>query len=166
MPTGARIVVTTFASVSSPKIVPWREHSSRVAGVVLGDVAGVANRPTAWTPGELSHPAVWHLASPNHRMLARSVGVFDSALEAVDDATGVLGEHAELETVLVRDRVGSSLGWFLRTGERPVISCARWYATDRDRRKSLDSALEALAGAELAPLHRASHPHLGVAVGR
>jgi hypothetical protein len=164
MPNGARIVVTTFESPSSPKIVPWREHSSRVAGVLLGEESGRPVAPASWAAGALSRPAVWHLASSNHRMLARSVGVFESALQAVEDATAALADQAALETALVRDRAGAALGWLLRIEERPIVSCARWYATDRDRRKSLAAAVEAIATAEIAPLVRISHPHLGIPV--
>ncbi|TPW73635.1 hypothetical protein [Schumannella sp. 10F1B-5-1] len=146
----ARIVITTFDSSASPKIVPWREHSTRVAGVVLGAADA---RPT--------QPAVWHLAGSNHRMLARSVSVFDSAAAAMADATAALESQTDLEPRLVRDANGSALGWFLRRGADPVIACARWYSTDRDRRKSLLAAVEGFVTATIAPVARVSHPQLG-----
>ncbi|TPW77148.1 hypothetical protein [Schumannella soli] len=185
MASAARIVVTTFDSTASPKITPWREHSSRVAGVVLGvdgrpsrplvdlgpapaDVTGRRSepRPTGIARVVIDadrgvQPAVWHLAGSNHRMLARSVAVFESAAAAVADATAALADFAALEPRLVRDLNGSALGWFLRRDEEPVIACARWYSTDRDRRKSLLAALEALVTATVAPVARVSHPQLG-----
>lgn len=108
-----------------------------------------------------AQPAVWHLAGSNHRMLARSVAVFESAAAAVADATAVLADVTALDPRLVRDLNGSALGWFLRRDDEPVIACARWYSTDRDRRKSLLAALEALVIATVAPVARVSHPQLG-----
>lgn len=133
MTAGARIVVTEFP-LGSSRLVPWRRHSIDVLG-------GLRAAP----PEPSGSPAVWHLAASNHRMLARSVAVFSSAREAVRSAGRVLTSTAQLEAIHVRSESG--LGWFLRLDDEPLVACARWYSTERDRRKSVDAASAALRGA-------------------
>lgn len=138
-----RVIVTAFGPGHADRLEAWRAHVSRV----LGDQqVGAA----AESPGG----AVWHLASVNNRMLARRGAVFGSAAEAVDDARASLRAQAGYDAVLVRDRRMLALGWYLRSTSGPVIVSARWYSTDRDRRKSLDAAVDALRIAVVEPATR------------
>lgn len=146
MASAARIVVLVFSDRSVSRLSPWRAH----AAAATGNSAPVVKRAAV--------AAVWQLAAPNNRPLARSAGVFDVPALALADAHDVVAAGPRLVPVLVRREHSDELGWHLLLDERPVVTCSRWYLADRDRRKALDAALEAFAHELVAPVVRSIDP--------
>lgn len=158
---GPRIVFTRFLSGDSPKLVPWVAHVRQVTAGRAGETASADLADTA---------IVWQLVSANNRHLARSVAVHPSFEAAVESARGIVAASDDLEVELVSQPSRGSYGWFATSDEGPVLSCARWYVTPRDRQHSISLALKALRDAELQPgvrhvhhAHEESAPELSLA---
>ncbi len=155
MSAGARIVFVRFQSPESPKLAPWSAHADRVIGRSV-----VA--PADDLPGGT---IVWHLVSANNRELARGARVLDSFGDARADAQAVVDAADRLEVSMVSETGRGQYGWFAALDGEPVATCARWYASDRDRRHSVRLALLQLAGARLHDGARLTDPALMAGTG-
>lgn len=144
MAVGSRVVFTRFASAQSTKLTPWQHHSSRVTGYPAADVPEL--RGAREDPGAL----VWHLISGNNRMLARSARIFGSLPEAALNAASAAAAARHLAISHVDDGRGER-GWYATLADVPILTCARWYISERDRRNSIESALTSLEIATLRP---------------
>lgn len=151
MSAGARIVFVRFQSAESPKLAPWSAHADRVIGRAAG--------------GSASGTIVWHLVSANNRELARGARVLDTFGEARADAQTVVDAADRLEISMVSESGRGQYGWFAAIDGEPVATCARWYASDRDRRHSVRLALVQLAGARLHDGARLTDPALMAGTG-
>jgi hypothetical protein len=146
---GPRIVFMRFQSSASPKLVPWLSHTSRVIGV-----------PLAVSQEVVENLVVWQLVSANNRELARGIGAHESFDEALANASIVADSGDERVVELVSNSARGDYGWFVTIGGVPVMTCARWYFTDRDRRHSIELALKSISIAQLHTGARLSDPAL------
>ncbi len=137
MSVGTRIVFTRFLTIHSSKLVPWQEHTRRVAGVQLVLVEDSDAEPAI----------VWKLASANNRTLGRSAAIYSAFDDARADAESLVARAHELESRLASNELSGAYGWFLEAEGTPSVVCARWYSTARDRNQSLEIARTALAAA-------------------
>jgi hypothetical protein len=153
MAQGPRVVFTRFDTETSPKLALWSAHVSRV--LAREDVA-----PTEPDPHGEESVLVWQLVSANNRQIARCARQHRSFDAAWNDATEVVATAGELEFVQVSERGRGVYGWYARASERPVLVCAKWYITDRDRRQSMQLASLAVAKAELRTGARLIDPAL------
>lgn len=144
-----------FLSIDSSKLQPWREHCRRVAG------QSVASAPTALSGRDPDRSVVvWNLVSGNNRVLARSASIFSSADAAKSSAESVAGNNGTLRIRMTTDKIRGVYGWFGTIDGAAVITCARWYSTERDRRQSIDLAVISLPVALIQPGARLVHPEL------
>jgi hypothetical protein len=153
MSVGPRIVFTRFVTGETPKLRPWREHYRRVVGA----------DPHVADPhvdGVVETAVVWNLVSANNRALARSAGVHPNFEDAVAGARAAVSAGSMLDVVLVSEQRRGVFGWYLALVGDPVMTCARWYVTERDRRHAIDLALTSLAIATLHPGSRLMDPAL------
>lgn len=163
MSIGPRVVFTRFSSASSPKLGPWRDHAARVMGhtpemvepTLESRYASMPDREPE-SPGESA--IVWHLVSANNRMLARSAQIFRRFDDAVDRAERTVAAAALLEVSYVGDESRGMHGWLAVSGGTTVMTCARWYLSDRDRRHSIDLAVTSIGLAMLRPGARLIDP--------
>lgn len=139
MSVGPRIVFIRFLSGDSPKLVPWVTHAERVAGESQLEAA------EATEGGRV----VWQLVSANNRELARGCYVHNTFEEARADAASVVGLTDGLEVALVSEAARGEYGWFATVDGRPVVTCARWYSTARDRQHSIELAIRSIPAATL-----------------
>jgi hypothetical protein len=151
MSVGPRIVFTRFASGTSPKLRPWREHVRRVTGFAP-DVLGGAE--------EGDGVVVWNLVSANNRELGRGAQLFHRFADAVIDAQSAVDTAALMEVALVSGDHDGVYGWKASLNGHAELICARWYQTGRDRQHALMVALSALAVAALREGARSTHPAL------
>ena len=153
MPLGPRIIFVRFLSDESPKLTPWIAHSVRVVGP----------RPLVSTvpaPAGDEGRLVWQLVSANNRQLARGVDVFASFEQARTHASSVVSSLAGLSIEVVSEARRGMYGWYATLDGLPVMTCARWYLTDRDRRHSSDLAIRSIANAVLLSGARLTDPTL------
>jgi hypothetical protein len=142
MPNGSRVVFLQFPSSQTAKLGPWQDHARRVAGVIAEVVSA----------DSLPSPVVtWQLVSANNRKLARSARLYPHFEAAESGALAVIDGSEMLETRLVSDSANGMYGWHAVADGSSVITCSRWYATERDRRYSIDLALGSIATAYLQP---------------
>ncbi len=140
MSPGPRIVFTRFISGDSPKLTPWIAHLRQV----------VAGAPTPVTDVDADEGAiVWQLVSANNRHLARSAAIHASFAEAETSARAIIAAAPTLDVEFVSQPSRGSYGWFVVDHAEPVMLCARWYVTPRDRRQSIELALRSLDEAEV-----------------
>ena len=153
MSLGPRVVFMRFLDDESPKLKPWMFHEASVLGAHPRpeQVVGSTNRE-----GSL----VWQLVSANNRQLARGVGIHGTfelarlhAERVVDSGSRVVVEH-------VSEPLRGVYGWFATVDGEPVMTCARWYVTDRDRRHSSELAARSIPIAVLLAGARLSDPTL------
>ncbi|PZQ90773.1 MAG: hypothetical protein DI534_06150 [Leifsonia xyli] len=127
MSTGARVQFIRVDPTDPVRMASWIHHISRLTGA-----------PATPTP---AHPVVvWQLTAGNHRVLARGATTSASVEEAHDDVASVVAARERLVPRMVRLESSRAYGWLLLDGAVPVLTCARWYALERDRRESLRSA--------------------------
>ena len=152
MAVGPRIVFVRFLTSDSPKLAPWVAHARRV----------VESKPdtVATKPSEGEGVIVWQLVSANNRQLARGVDVHESFEGAHADASIAVGARSQLSIDLVSEAGRGVYGWFASLDDRPVVTCARWYFTDRDRRHSIELALKSISVATLHTGARLTDPAL------
>jgi len=153
MSLGPRVVFVRFLNGESPKLSPWVAHANRVVG----------DRPVApVTPSSSGEKErlVWQLVSANNRQLARGVGVHESFELARAHAGRVVDSAAELSIEFVSEAGRGVYGWFASLRGVPVMTCARWYLTDRDRRHSSDLATRSISTAVLLAGARLTDPTL------
>lgn len=93
---------------------------------------------------------VWQLVSANNRQLARGIDIYESFDEARSTVSDLMEGSASLCVELVSEPGHGVYGWYLSLDGRPVVTCARWYLTDRDRRNSITLAMRSLAVATLS----------------
>jgi len=153
MPLGPRVVFVRFLNDESPKLTPWVAHATRV----IGD-RPVASASPASSTGE--GRVVWQLVSANNRQLARGVGVHESFEHARTHASRVVDSGAELSIEFVSEAGRGVYGWYASLDGIPVMTCARWYLTDRDRRHSADLASRCISVAVLLAGARLTDPSL------
>ena len=103
---------------------------------------------------------VWQLVSANNRMLARSAVIYGTFDEAVVGARNAAAAGEELSVGFVSDDRHGLFGWFVSFGGDPLMTCSRWYLSERDRRHSIELALSSLLVALLSPGARLIHPSL------
>lgn len=151
MPLGPRVVFVRFVSGDSPKLSPWLAHVARVLGS-----SARANKALLKNDGVL----VWQLVSANNRQLARSVAVYSSFESATASARAVVHSAGQLEVELVSEAGRGMYGWYATIAGNPVMTCARWYMTDRDRRNSIELALRSAGVATLHTGARLTDPAL------
>ena len=149
MTVGPRIVFTRFATSTSPKLRPWREHVRRVTGTAP-EVIGFED--------ESASVIVWNLVSANNRELGRGAQIFQRFDEAVLSAQRLIAEQLDVAPVS-GDRDGV-YGWKAAYQGVTELVCSRWYQTDRDRQHSITIAMTALRAASLRAGARFNHPSL------
>ncbi len=140
MSVGPRIVFVRFIDGDSPKLSPWIAHVARVLGPVF------RRQVSAGHEGLL----VWQLVSGNNRQLARSVAIYDSFESATASARAVVESGLILSVESVSEAGRGVYGWYACLNGDPVMTCARWYVNDRDRRHSIELALKSVT---IATLH-------------
>lgn len=150
MSAGPRIVFVRFETADSPKLAPWVAHSTRVIGARSD---AVATKPATGA-------VVWQLVSANNRQLGRGALVVDTFEGARADASRIVADSGRLSVEPVSEAGRGVYGWYASLDGLPVITCARWYGTDRDRRHSIDLALRALSTADLHSGARLTDPAL------
>ncbi|MEO5921533.1 MAG: hypothetical protein ABIQ01_10380 [Pseudolysinimonas sp.] len=132
----------------------WVHHVARLTGA-----------PAAAVP---EHPVfLWQLLAANHRVLARGSNAHDSLDEAKEDVTAVVDARERLAARMVRLESNRGYGWMLLREFAPVLTCARWYTLERNRRESLHNArigLDLLAMASRLDVDVAVGIDVGVAV--
>lgn len=144
-----------FLGMDSSKLQPWREHCRRVTG------HSVALAPTSLSGRDIDRSVVvWNLVSGNNRVLARSATIFPHADEANSAAESVTGNGGTLKIRMTTDEIRGVYGWFGTIDGAAVITCARWYSTERDRRQSIELAVISLPVALIQPGARLVHPEL------
>jgi len=153
MPVGPRVVFMRFLDDESPKLAPWISHATRV----IGDRSVAPLTPN--TTGNQGR-SVWQLVSANNRQLARGVGVHESFELARIHAQHVVDSGPELSLEFVSESGRGVYGWFASFAGVPVMTCARWYLTDRDRRHSGDLATRSISSALLLAGARLTDPSL------
>jgi hypothetical protein len=152
MSVGPRIVFVRFAAIDSPKLTPWLGHLQRVVGLHSSVSAPHTDSGNVF---------VWQLMSANNRQLARSADVRDTVEVALADAREVVDSCRDLSIELVGEESRGVYGWYAAIEGRPVMTCARWYLSGRDRRHSIDIAMSAVETASLRPGVRSADPALG-----
>ena len=135
MSNGPRVIFLRFASADSPKLGPWKEHGRMVVGLPL--------------PAASDSAVIWHLSSANNRMLARSARVYREVAEAAASLRSSVESFGSWTISLVSDEAHGHYGWYASSEGEPVMICARWYTTERDRRQALDLALDSIVVAEV-----------------
>ena len=150
MSVGPRVVFVRFISGDSPKLSPWLAHVARVLG------SAFRPQPSRSDEGLL----VWQLVSGNNRQLARSVAVYSTFEQATADAARLVERGTELIVELVSEAGRGVYGWYASLDGEPVMTCARWYVTDRDRRHSIELALKSVSVAVLHTGARLTDPAL------
>lgn len=103
---------------------------------------------------------MWQLVSANNRQLGRGVGVHATFELARAHAQQVVEAASALTLEHVSESDRGVYGWFATLEGEPVMTCARWYLTDRDRRHSGDLAKRSIALATLHAGSRLSDPSL------
>jgi hypothetical protein len=149
MTVGPRIVFTRFATSTSPKLRPWREHVRRVTGAAPALIG---------FESESESVVVWNLVSANNRELGRGAQIFQRFDEAVLSAQEIIGQ--ELDVVPVSGDRDGVYGWKASYAGVTEFVCSRWYQTDRDRQHSISIATTALRAASLRAGARFNHPSL------
>jgi hypothetical protein len=127
---GPRIVITRFPTAQASRLQLWNQHSERVIGFAPELPADIGDGG-----------AVWHLSAGNNRMVARGARVFTNPDDAREDAARVFRDRVKLTARMVKHGGSAIYGWWAQLDERPVLTCSRWYSTERDRRTSLRLAL-------------------------
>lgn len=152
MSVGPRVVFTRFVTRDSPKLTPWTAHRDRLIGRAGASVAG----------SSLDHDVaiVWQLVSGNNRQLGRGADVHGSFESAAETARSVVESAGDLTLAAVSEAGRGLYGWYAVLEGTPVMTCARWYTTERDRHQSGALALSAIARAELAVGTRLMDPAL------
>jgi hypothetical protein len=151
MSVGPRIVFTRFASSTSPKLRPWREHVRRVTGS-LPEVIG-------FEPDSVP-VIVWNLVSANNRELGRGTGIYQRFDDAVVSAQRLVAQSDALQIATVSGDRDGFYGWQAVLLGTTELVCSRWYQSERDRHHSSAIALTALGAATLREGARANHPSL------
>jgi len=142
MSAGPRIVFTRFVTADTPKLRPWADHALRVSGQDNG-IVPVSN------PADESTAVVWSVVSANNRSLARGARIFASFRDASASAREVQKIVAEADIVLVSEQSLGRYGWFLQHDGGAIVTSARWYSTERDRKYSIGLATKSIALAVL-----------------
>lgn len=153
MSLGPRVVFMRFLDDESPKLTPWTAHATSVLG---GRVP--SHPPVSATSDE--GRSVWQLVSANNRQLARGVGIHSSFDSARQHAELVVESNGRLEIEHVSESGRGVYGWFATLDGVAVMTCARWYMTDRDRRHSSELAARSITAAVLLAGTRLSDPTL------
>lgn len=151
MSPGPRIVFVRFLTNDSPKLVPWAAHVRRVVG---------ANPRQTVEPKPSAGILVWQLVSANNRQLARSADVYETFEDATDSARAVVSSRDDLVVDLVSELGRGVYGWYASLAGVPVMTCGRWYDSDRDRRHALELAVRSMSVATLHSGARLTHPTL------
>lgn len=155
MSLGPRVVFVRFLDDESPKLKPWTTHASSV----LGADSRVVPAMSSAAPQSVGS-AVWHLVSANNRELARGVGVHSTFELARKHAERVVELGAQIVIEPVSEPARGVYGWYASIDGEPVMTCARWYVTDRDRRQSGELASRSIVAAVLLAGSRLTDPTL------
>lgn len=153
MSVGPRILFTRFVSGDSPKLQPWISHLRRL-------VAADGQVPPVPIDDLDNGAMVWQLVSGNNRQLARSVRVYSTFEDALAGAKASRALASQLEVALVSEHHRGVYGWYASIDGEPLITCSRWYDTERDRFRSINLAIPSLAAAVLLPGARLMSPAL------
>ena len=151
MSVGPRIVFVRFVTSESPKLTPWIAHTGRVIGTRARELQDA--KPVHGI-------VVWQLVSGNSRQLARGVEIHETFEDARDNATSVLNGGPALAVQRVTEAGRGMYGWFASLDDNPVMTCARWYPTDRDSRRSIDLAIRSIPVTTLHEGARLTDPTL------
>lgn len=152
------MVFTSFPTALTPRLDSWRSHLAAVlgeptAGSAMGGAsmsgASTASASTARDADADSKDAdanatVWHLVSSNNRTIARSAVIFGRTATAIEDALHLVESGDELQVRLVSVPDRATYGWYGTLNGIAAITCARWFATERDRRESIELAIASL----------------------
>jgi hypothetical protein len=104
--------------------------------------------PSAET-GAPGSAVIWHLSSANNRMLGRSARIYADVADAAASLRSNIQHFESWKIKFVGDEVRGNYGWYASVDHEPVMICARWYTTERDRRQALDLALDSIVVAEV-----------------
>ena len=144
MSNGSRVIFTRFSAPESSRLSAWRSHFAAVVGAPLADADPGSGR-------ERLGASVWHLVSANNRTLARSPSTYANVDDAVDSASALIASSAEVQVHFVSAQSRLGYGWYGTLIGETRLTCARWFATERDRRQSIELALNSLAAATTSP---------------
>jgi hypothetical protein len=86
--------------------------------------------------------------------------VYSSFESATASARAVVHSASQLQVELVSEAGRGMYGWYATIAGNPVMTCARWYMTDRDRRNSIDLAMRSVGVATLHTGARLTDPAL------
>jgi hypothetical protein len=153
MTVGSRIVFMHFSSARSPKLNLWNDHFHRVVGQD-------AKRPNADSEQADDGAFVWHLISANSRMLARGASIHATLEGAMEDTSRLQAIAGEIQFRHVCDKFRGPYGWYAAAEGIVALTCARWYATERDRRSSIELTMTSLSIAILRPETRLVQPEV------
>ena len=151
MSIGSRVVVTRFIELTSPKLMPWRDHVFSVVGT---QPAQLMRSDPALTRAA----SVWHLVSANNRPLARGAAIHESVEDCFADARQAIESACRMTVQLVEPDEHGPFAWYLTLAGASVVTCSRWVPTVRDREHSIALALASLATAKLRPTARLMNP--------
>lgn len=127
MSTGARVQFIRVAPSDEARMTSWIHHIARLTGT-----------PVDVLP---DHPVfVWQLLAANHRVLARGALAAPSLEAAKADVAAVVDARDRLVARMVRLEASRGYGWMLLNDGEPVLTSARWYTMERNRRESLTNA--------------------------
>jgi hypothetical protein len=152
MSVGPRVLFTRFVNGDSPKLQPWLDHLRRV--VPLTD------RPPTLAVDLMDSAVVWQLISGNNRQLGRSARIHSSYKRAADDARSAIESVHALDLVEVSEQFRGTYGWYATAAGDPIITCSRWYSTERDRQNAFALAMLSLSAAEMLGGARLMDPAL------
>lgn len=155
------MIFMRFSHREANRLQPWQEHCSRVTGRIPAVEFAVDPQPK-------SDPSVvvWHLVSGNNRVLARSAAIYSSLDQATTGALEMSRAGESLAITQVFDQIRSVYGWYGSIADRAVITCSRWYGSERDRRQAIDLAVISFRGAVIQSEARIIAPDLSSSLSR
>lgn len=124
MAVGAKVHFIRVEPHEEARMSSWLHHLTRLTGSTGMPIP--------------DHPVyVWQLLAANHRVLARGAAFRDTLDEAKGDVTALVAGREHLAARMVRLESTRGYGWMLLRDGSPALTCARWYAMERNRRESL-----------------------------
>ncbi|HWH25610.1 MAG TPA: hypothetical protein VNT53_03065 [Pseudolysinimonas sp.] len=137
MSDGPKVVYTRIAAGDPDRARRWLAAVSQLHRV--GDEVAIP-----WQRPDTGDVTVWHLASRNHRTLARGACLYGSRDDAVAAVGQITASAPELVVRLVARRHPGSYGWYATLNGNVAFTAARWFDSERSRRESIELAFAAI----------------------
>lgn len=138
MTNGPRVVYLTMPATDPVRHARWVGHGRQLIGM------GPEGLSLIQADGSAGF-VVWHLVSANHRTLARGADLYPDRPTAERAVKSLSTSAPALKIHLVSRRQPGVYGWYATHAGAPILTCARWYESERTRRESIELALAALA---------------------